>query len=137
MNSCLSLAFCLVVHQPHDGENKHLSPALHPVSVFQTDTDSHIHKAIACKYLSSIICTVVEAWHHGCFCLGYFFSSTHFHLVRRMARKVWRQCVLIYGHDRYSHAGKCICLLSHTGLFLATGNRYFFLHQRHSFPFDS
>ena len=71
------------------------------------------------------------------FCRGYFFSSTHFDLVRRMARKVWWHCVLVFGHDRYSHAGNCTGLLSITGLLLSTGNRYLFLLQGHSFPFDS
>ena len=75
--------------------------------------------------------------HHGYFCLGYIFSSTHFDLVRSMARKVWRQCVLVFGHDRYSHAGNCIGFLSNTGLLLSTGNRNLFLLQRHVFPFDS
>ena len=73
---------------------------------------------------------------HGYFCLGYFSSSTHVYLVRRMAQKVWRFSVSVFGHDRLSHAGNCIGLLSNTGLFLSTGNRYLFLLQRHSFPFD-
>ena len=38
---------------------------------------------------------------------------------------------------RSFHAGNCIGLLSNTGLFLSTGNKYFFLLQRHSIPFDS
>ena len=41
------------------------------------------------------------------------------------------------GHDRYSHAGNCSGLLSNTGFFLSTGNKYLFLIQRHSFPSDS
>ena len=64
-------------------------------------------------------------------------SSTHFDLVTRMAQKAWRHCGLVFVHDRYSRAGNCIGLHSNTGLFLATGNRYFFLRQRHSFRFDS
>ena len=97
-----------------------------------TREDANIHKAIACKYLLNNICTVVEEWHHGYFCLGYFSSPTHFDLVTRMARKVWRHCGLVFGHDRYSHAGNCIGLLSNTGLFLSTGGRYLVLLQRHS-----
>ena len=53
-------------------------------------------------------------------------------------RKVWRHCGSGFlAHDRYSHAGNCIGLPSNTGLFLSTGNRYLFLLQRHSIPFDS
>ena len=69
-----------------------------------TREDANIHKVIACKYLSDNICTVVGEWHHGCLCLGYFFSSTHFDLVTLMAQKVWRLWVLVFAHDRYSHA---------------------------------
>ena len=110
-----------------------------PFLFCQIDTreDANLHKVIACKYLSNNIGRVVEEWHHGYFCLGYFFSPTHFDLVTRMAQKVWRHCVLFFAHDRYSHAGNCIGLLSNTGLFLSTGNKYLFLLQRHSFPFDS
>ena len=99
-----------------------------------TREDANIHKAIACKCLLNNICTVVEEWHHGCFCLGYFSSPTHFDLVTRVARKVWRHCGLVFGHDRHSHAGNCIGLLSNTGLFLSTGGRYLVLLQRHSSP---
>ena len=101
-----------------------------------TRKDANIHKAIACKYLSNDICTVVEEWHHGYFCLGYFFSSTHFDFVTLMAQKVWRLGVLVFAHDRYSHARNCIGLLSNTNVFLSAGSRYFFLIQRHSIPFD-
>ena len=83
-----------------------------------TQADANIHKTFACRYLSNSICTVVEEWYHGRFCLGYFSSSTHFDHVTRMARKVWRHCGLVFGHDRYSHVGNCIGLLANTGLFL-------------------
>ena len=53
-------------------------------------------KPFACKYLSNNICTVVEEWHHGYFCLGCFSSSTHFDLVMRLPQKAWRQCVLVF-----------------------------------------
>ena len=75
---------------------------------------------------------VIEEWTHGHFCLGYFSSSTHFDLVTGMAQRVWRHCGLVFVHDRYSHAGNCIGLLSNTGLFLSTGKKYLFLLQRHS-----
>ena len=38
------------------------------------------------KYPSNNICTVVEDWHHGCFCLGHFSPSTHLDLVIRLAQ---------------------------------------------------
>ena len=104
-----------------------------------TRADANIHKTFVCKYLSNIICTVVEEWTHGYFCLGYFSSSTHFYLMKKLARKVWRQCVLVFvdktqkvwrlwvlvfAHDLVSHAGNWNGLLANTGLFLSTGNRY-------------
>ena len=52
-----------------------------------TREDANIHKAIAYKYLSHNICTVVEELSHGYFCLGNFSSSTHFDLVIRLAQK--------------------------------------------------
>ena len=54
-----------------------------------------------------------------------------------MAQKVWRLWVLVFGHDRYSHAGNCIGLLSNTGLFLSTGNKYLLNLQRQLIPFRS
>ena len=42
----------------------------------------NVHKSIAYKYLSNNVCTIVEEWIHGYFCLGYFSSSTHSDLVR-------------------------------------------------------
>ena len=102
-----------------------------------TRTNASVHMTFAYKYLSNDICTIVEEWTHRYFCLGYFFSSTHFDLVTRVARKVWRQCVLVFVvHDRHSHAGNCSGLLSNTGLFLSTGNRYLFRPQCHTFPYD-
>ena len=80
---------------------------------------ANIHKTFAFKYPSNNICTVVEDnGPDGYFCLGYFSSSTHFDLVMHLAQKTWRQCVLVFAHDRYSHAGNCIILLSNIGLFL-------------------
>ena len=102
-----------------------------------TRADANIHKAIACKYSSNNICTVVEECQHGYFCLGYFSSSTHFDLVMRLAQKAWRQCVLVFAHDLGSRGGNCNGLLSNTGFFLSTGNRYLFLLQRRTIPLDS
>ena len=65
------------------------------------------------------------------------FLDTHFDLVIRLAQKVWRQCVLVFGHDCCSHAGNCIGLLSNTGLFLSTGSKNLFFLQRQSIPFHS
>ena len=61
-----------------------------------TRADANLHNEFACRYPSNIICTVVEQWIHGYFCLGCFSSPTHFHLVKGLARKVWRQCVLVF-----------------------------------------
>ena len=62
---------------------------------------ANIHKtrSRACTF-SNNICTVVEEWTHGYFCQGYFSSSTHFNLV--LARKVCRQCVLVFAHDLWA-----------------------------------
>ena len=73
------------------------------------------------------ICTVVEDWHHGYFCLGYFFSSTHFNLVTLMSLKALRQCVLVFVYDVGYRAGNCNGLLANTDLFLSIVNRYLFL----------
>ena len=40
-----------------------------------TGADASAHNAISCKYLCNNICTVVGEWHHGYFCLGYFFDT--------------------------------------------------------------
>ena len=119
VNISLSLAFCLAVHQPCIAETDTCLQPYIPFLLCKIDTreGANIHKAIACKYLSNNIYTVVEEWIHGYFCLGCFSSSTHFDLVRRVARAVWRHCVLVFGHDRYSHTGNCIGLLSNTVLF--------------------
>ena len=129
----------MVVHQTYAAGTNTYPRLCSPFLFCKIDIreDANIHKAIACKYLSNNVCTVVEEWQHGFFCLGCFFSSTHFDLVTRMAQKVWRHRGLVFVHDRYSHAGNCIGLLSNTGLFLSTGNKYLFLLQRRSIPFDS
>ena len=90
--------FQLVVHQPLNAETR---TCLQPHKPFNfqrigTRADANIHKTFARKYLSIDICTVVEEWTHGYFCLGYFMSSTHFDIVIRLAQRVWRQCVLVF-----------------------------------------
>ena len=97
----LFLAFYLVVHQPCNAETGTCLQPYNPFHVKRIGTraDANIHKTFACRYLSNNICTVVEVWHHGYFCLGYFSASTHFYLVKGLARKVWRQCVLVFAHD--------------------------------------
>ena len=95
------------------------------------------HKAIACNCLSNSIYTVVEEWYQDHFCPWYFFSSTHFDLVIRLAQKVWRQCVLVFAHDLGLRGGNCNGLFANTGFLLSTDNKYLFFLQRHSFPSDS
>ena len=99
-----------------------------------TRAEANVHKTFAYKYLSNNICTVVEEWTHGYFCLGYFSSLTHFDLVIRLAQKAWRQCVLVFLHDLGFRDGNCIGVLANAGLFLSTGNKYL---QRRLTPFDS
>ena len=132
------LAFILAVRQSSDAgiDTYPLLCTRFHLHRIGTRADANTHKAISCKYPSNI-CTVVGEWHHGYLCLRYFFSSTHFDLVTRVARKVWRQCVLVFAHDLGLRAGNCIGLLSNTGLFLSTGSKYLFLLQRHSIPYDS
>ena len=77
--------FYLVVHQPCNAET---DTCLQPYKPFHfeiigTRADAKIHKTFACRHLSNNICTVVEEWTQGYFCLGYFSSSTHFGLVMR------------------------------------------------------
>ena len=55
----------------------------------------------------------------------------------RLAQKVWRQCVLVFAQDLGLRGGNCNGFFANTDLFLSTGNRYLFLLQRWSFPFDS
>ena len=88
-----------------------------------TRADAIIHKAFACRYLSNNICTVVEEWTHGYFCLGYFSSSTHFDLVVRLAQKAWRHCDLVFVHELGFRGGNCNGLLANTGIFLSTGSK--------------
>ena len=68
---------------------------------------------------------------------GYFSSSTHFDLVKRLAQKAWRQCVLVFVRSLGFRAKNCIDLLANTGLFLSTDNKYLFLLQLRFVAFDS
>ena len=92
-----------------------------------TRADANIHKEFASRYPSNGIRTVVEQWIHGYLCLVCFSSSTHFCLVRGLAWKVWRQCVLVFAHDLGLRGGNFNGLLAGTGLCVSTGNRYLFL----------
>ena len=94
----IALAFELVVHQPWISETDTCLQPYNPFHFQRSDTraDANIHKTFAYKYLSNNICTVVEEWTHGFFCLGYFFFSAHFDLVIRLAQKAWRQCALVF-----------------------------------------
>ena len=118
-NGSLSLAFCLVVHQLYDAGTNTCHRLCNPFLFCKIDTreDANTHKANSCKYLSNNICTVIEESHQGSICLGYFFSSTHFDLVTQRAQMVWRLSVSVFVHDRYSHAGNCICLPLNIGFF--------------------
>ena len=118
-SSFFFFAFYLVVHPPCNAETDSCLQPYNPFHFYRigTQVDANIHKAFACMYLSNFICTVVEEWIHGYLCLGCFSSSTHFDLVTSRARMVWRHWVLVFAHDRYSHARNCIGLLSNTGLF--------------------
>ena len=104
-----------------------MSPDLQSVFVFflkkiGTRADANIHKAFARKYLSKKYVHRCRRMDHGYFCLGYFSCSTH--LVKGLARKVWRQCVLGFANDLGFRGGNCNGLLANTGLFLSVGNKY-------------
>ena len=98
-----------VVHQPCHAETDSCLQPYNPFHFYRIGTRAHanVHKTFACRYLSNSICTVVEEWTHGYFCLAYFSSSTHFDLVMRLAQKVWRQCVLVFVHDLGFRDGNC------------------------------
>ena len=132
-------AFCFVAHQFCYEETNTCLPPYNPFLFHRIGTraDANIHKEFACRYPSNNICTVVEQWIHGYLCLGCFSSPTHFYFVKGLARKVIRQCVLVFAHDLGLRGGNCNGLLANTGLFLSTGNRYLFLLQRQLIPCDS
>ena len=131
-------AFFVVVHQRCHAET---DTCLQPYNEFHfcridTRANAIIHKAFAYKYLSNNVCTVVEEWRHSYFCFGYFFFSTHFDLVIRLAQKAWRQCVLVFVHDLGSRDGNCIGPLANTGLFSFHWFQIPFLLQRRLIPLD-
>ena len=139
LGCCSFSASYLVVHQPCNAETDTCLQPYNPFHFYRVGTlaDAFTHKAFACRYFSNNICTVVEEWTHGYLSLGYFFHDTFRH-VTRMAQKVWRHCVLFFLRT-------IITLMPETALvplrtlafFLSTGNRYLFLIQRRSIPFDS
>ena len=109
--------------------NKHLSPVLHPDSFFKrlgTRAGANIHKMFARKSSSNNICTVVEQWNHGYFCLGRFSSSTHFDLVARLAQKGVAAVCSGFCARSWVSWWKLHRLLANTGLFFPTGNWYLF-----------
>ena len=69
----------LVVHQPCNAETDTCLELHNPFhfSRIGTRADANIHKTCKCRFPSTHICTVVEEWTQGYFCLGYFSSSTH------------------------------------------------------------
>ena len=113
--------FISFFYQPCDAETGTCLLTYNPFYFFLkkngTRADANIHTAFACRCVSNYICTVVEDWTHGYFCLGYHSSSTHFDLVIRLAQKVWRQCVLVFAHVFWSRDRNCNGLLANTGLF--------------------
>ena len=95
--------FFLVVHQPCDAETNtypHLSIPLQFLKLTFGRMPILTTRSRASTFQKP--CTVVEEWHLGYFCLGYFTSPTHHNLATLMARKVWRLWVLVFAHDRFS-----------------------------------
>ena len=131
-------ALNLVVHQPCNAENRHLSPASQPISFLMTwhSVGRQYSQDVRVQVPLKQYLHVCRRWTYGYFCLGYFSSSTHFDLAIRLAQKVWRQWVLVFAHERFRD-GNCIGLLANTGLFLSTGNRYLFSPSTPIIPFDS
>ena len=132
-------SFYLVVHQPwSEGTNTCLL-TYNPFSFCKIGTwaDANIHKAFACRYSSNNIHTVVEEWTHGCCCLGCFFLDTLLPRERAGSEGVAAVCSVFFAHDLGYRGGDCNGLLANTDVVLSTSNRYLFLLQRHSFPFDS
>ena len=119
-NGSSFLAFCVFVRQPCDAGTDAYPRPYNPFlfcKKMKLGRMPIFTKQPRASTFQNKICTVVEQWIHGYFCLGCLSSPTHFYLVTRLAHKMWRQCVLVCGHDRYSHARNCICLFSDTGLF--------------------
>ena len=89
----LSSAFHLVVHQPWN-EETNTCPLTYNPFVFDkigSRADANIHQALACRYTLQMISTRLSK--NGPMVT---FASTHFSLMKGLARKVWRQCVLVF-----------------------------------------
>ena len=124
-NCSLSLAFGLaVVRQPYDAGTNTCPRLYNPFQLCRIDTweDANIHQAIASKYLSKNLCTVVEEW-------------TQWLLLPRILLFLDTLRPRDTVHDRNSHAGNCIGLLANIGLYLSTGNKYLFLLRTPLNPF--
>ena len=93
-------AFCFVVHQFCNEETNTCLPPYNPFLFYGIGprADANIHKEFSCRCPSNNICTFVEQWIHGYFCLGCFSSPPHFYLAKGLALKLWR-CVLAFAHD--------------------------------------
>ena len=89
MNSGLSLAFRLVVHQPCDARTNTYPWLCSPFLFYGIGTraDANIHKVISYKYLSNNNSTVVGEWHHGYFWEGW--------LGRRGGSVFWFLCKIV------------------------------------------
>ena len=96
------------------------------------------HKAIACKYISKISTRLSKNGMDPWVLLPRILLCLETLRPRDINdSESVRQCVLVFAHDRYSHAGNCIGFLANTGLFLSTGDWYLFLLQSRLIPFDS
>ena len=137
MGSSSFLAFYLVVHQPCNAETNACLQPYNPFHFYKIGTraDANIHKAIACRYLSNLICTVVGEWTHDYFCLGYFDTRRPVDTVG--SEGVAALCSGSCARDRYCHAGNCTGLTCEHWPFSFTGNRCLFLLQRQLIPFNS
>ena len=129
-------AFCLVVRQPYDaGTNTYPLPYI-PIRFYRIDIreDANTHKAIACKYISSSIYTVVEE-----------VCQLILLVLDTLRPRV------IDGSESVAAFGFGFCWVARSLLscqklhwfpfehwhFLSTDNQYLFLLQRHFISFDS
>ena len=95
--------------------NEHSAPNLHPDFVYRIDIreDVSAHGAIWCKCRSRTSEWLLPLTFR-------FLDSLLLCVLKSVAQKVVRLSVLAL-HDRYSHAGNYIGLLSNTALFLSAG----------------
>ena len=132
-------AYYLVVHQPCNAET---GTCLQPHNPFHFYRNGTRGMPIFTRRSRASTSQIVSARLSKNGLMVTFASSTslprtHFDLVIRLAQKAWRQCVQVFVHDLGLRDGSCIGLLANTGLVLFTGNRYLFLLQRRTIPFDS